>query len=714
MKQILQDLKKGATSVVDVPAPAVRPGHVLIRSTVSLISAGTERMLVEFGRSNMLDKARQQPDKVRMVLDKVKTDGLMPTVQSVQSKLDQPLPLGYSNVGTVIEVGEGVSDLAVGDLVVSNGNHAEIVCVPRNLCAKVPDGVSAESAAFTVVCSIALQGIRLINPTIGENIVVTGLGLIGLVAVQILRANGCNVMGIDTNPERVAQARAMGAEACDLSAGEDPLEKAAAFSNGRGVDGVVLTLATQSDEPMHQAAEMCRQRGRIVLVGVTGLKLSRADFYEKELTFQVSCSYGPGRYDPYYEDQGNDYPFGFVRWTEQRNFEAVLGLMASGQLNVDDMVSHRYKIEDAGAAYDLLAEGNPLGMVLEYPTDKGTEALGQADRVVSLNPTAGGKPSAGTIGMIGSGGYATQILIPAFRDAGAGLGMLASAGGVSSVHAGKKFGFAEATTDAEAVPGADSIDTVVIATRHDSHAKYAVPALQAGKHVFVEKPLAIDRAQLELVKSAYNGAVSDGAAPVLMVGFNRRFSPLIVKSKQLIEARSEPKSFIMTVNAGAIPADHWTQDPVQGGGRIIGEACHFIDLLRFLADAPITRVRGVQMGAAPGVTIRDDKATILLEFEDGSFGTVHYLANGDKSFPKERLEVFCGGSILQMDNFRSLRGFGWPGFKKMKLSRQDKGNAACAAAFIKAIQAGEPSPIPVDQLFEVSAATFDAADSLLD
>ncbi len=712
MKQILQDLKKGGTHVVDVPAPAVRPGHVLVRSLVSLISAGTERMLVEFGRSNMLDKARQQPDKVRMVLDKVKTDGLMPTVQAVQSKLDQPLPLGYSNVGVVVETGAGITDLAVGDIVVSNGPHAEIVCAPRNLCARVPENVSPESAAFTVLAAIALQGIRLIKPTLGENIVVTGLGLIGLVAVQLLRANGCNVLGIDTDASRVAMARELGATTVDLSAGEDPLERAAAFSNGRGVDAVLLTASTKSDEPVHQAAEMCRQRGRIVLVGVTGLKLSRADFYEKEISFQVSCSYGPGRYDPSYEEQGNDYPYGLVRWTEQRNFEAVLGLMADGKLDISNLISHRFGVDKAGEAYDLLAEGAPLGIIIEYPSDAGTAAPGQADRKVALREVRASKPAAGTIGMIGAGNYASQVLIPAFRDAGAGLGLLASAGGVSSVHAGKKFGFASATTDADAVATDDSVDTVVVATRHDSHGHYAAAALDAGKHVFVEKPLAIDREQLDVIRAAYDRALERGDNPLLMVGFNRRFSPLIVKLKQLLDARAEPKSFIMTVNAGMVPDDHWVQDPVQGGGRIIGEGCHFIDLLRFLAGAPITQVQGMQMGIAPGVTIREDKATITLAFADGSFGTVHYLANGHRSFPKERLEVFCGGSVAQLDNFRSLTGYGWPGFKKMKLGKQDKGNAACAAAFIAAIQQGSAPPISAQEIFEVTAATFDAVESL--
>jgi len=713
MKQILQDLKKGATNVVDVPAPAARPGHLVVRTAVSLISAGTERMLVEFGRSNLVDKARQQPDKVRMVLDKVKTDGLVPTVQAVQSKLDQPMPLGYSNVGVVVDVGAGISDLEVGDLIVSNGPHAEVVCVPRNLCARVPAGVTPETASFTVLAAIALQGIRLAAPTLGENVVVTGLGLIGLVTVQILRAAGCSVLGIDTDAQRVALARRLGAQTVDLAAGEDPLEAAAAFSQGRGVDAVLLTVATKSDEPVHQAAEMCRQRGRIVLIGVTGLKLSRADFYEKELTFQVSCSYGPGRYDARYEEQGQDYPYGFVRWTEQRNFEAVLRLMADGKLQTDHLVSHRFPIANASAAYDVLANEAPLGIVIQYADDLTSLArpLEPADRKVVLM-RGRSKPGTGTVGMIGAGNYASQVLIPGLRAAGATLGLLASAGGVSSMHAGTKFGFANATTDPDSVVADPAVDTVVIATRHDTHARYALAALQAGKHVFVEKPLALSRSELQELRSAYAAVEDSGSKPLLMVGFNRRFSPLVVTLKKLLDARAEPKSFVMTVNAGMVPDDHWVQDPVQGGGRIVGEACHFIDLLRFLADAPITKLQGMRMGIAPGVTVRDDKAVLSLLFADGSMGTIHYLANGHRSFPKERLEVFCGGSVIQLDNFRSMVGFGWPGFSKAKLSRQDKGNAQCIAAFITAVKSGGGAPIPTEQLFEVSAATLEAVDCL--
>ena len=713
MKQILQDLSNGETSVVQVPPPAVKPGHLLIRSSVSLISAGTERMLVEFGRSNIIDKARQQPDKVRMVLDKVKTDGLKPTIEAVQSKLDQPLPLGYSNVGVVIGAGLGVSGFEPGDRVVSNGNHAEIVCVPRNLCARIPEGVDDDLASFTVVSAIALQGIRLLQPTLGENIVVTGLGLIGLVAVQLLKANGCNVLGVDLDPAKVALAKSFGADAIDVSSGEDPVEKAMAFSGRQGVDGVLLTASTKSDEPVHQAAEMCRKRGRIVLVGVTGLKLSRADFYEKELSFQVSCSYGPGRYDTSYEEKGNDYPYGFVRWTEQRNFEAVLGLMQQQRIQVSDLVSHKFEIDAAAEAYDILANENPMGIVLQYPQVDPAAPVQAEERTINLSGNAARAGDARvSVGMIGSGGYATRTLIPAFKNAGATLGSLCSAGGVSSTHAGKKFGFAKVTTDAAALIADNDINTVVIATRHDTHAQFVESALAHGKNVFVEKPLVIQRSEVEGIMNALRSAGEKGAAPLLMVGYNRRFSPLVIKAKELLDVRSEPKSFIMTVAAWAIPDDHWIHDPAEGGGRIIAEACHFIDLLRFLAGAPIKRIDAVQMGQAPGVTIRDDKVSITMEFTDGSFGTIHYLSNGHKSFPKERLEVFCGGSVLQLDNFKSLTGYGWPGFKKMKTSGQKKGNAECAAAFVDAIRNGTAAPIPLEETLEITEATFLAIDAL--
>lgn len=716
MKQILQNLKTGETEIVDVPSPRCQPGHLLIRTSCTAVSQGTERMLVEFGKANLLDKARQQPDKVRMVLDKIKTDGLMPTLDAVRHKLDQPLPMGYCNAGVVMEVGAGVSGFAVGDRVASNGKHAQVVAAPKNLCAKVPDTVTDEAAAFTVISAIAMQGVRLAQPTLGEAVVVTGLGLIGLIAVQILRAHGCRVLGIDMDPAKLELARRFGAETVDLSHGEDPLAAAAGFSRGRGVDAVLVAASTKSNEPMHQAALMCRKRGRIVLVGVVGLELSRADFYEKELTFQVSCSYGPGRYDPAYEEAGNDYPIGFVRWTEQRNFEAVLDMMADGRLDLAPLITHRFELSRAAEAYQLVTTGGgSLGILLRYPG-----AVEQSDaslRFRSVRLSEGGSRAARphdsvVLGCIGSGNYASQVLIPAFKNTPAVLKTVVSAQGVSGLHAGRKYGFEEAGTETEAVLTDPDVNVVVVATRHDSHARYVCDTLRARKHVFVEKPLAITRQQLEDIQKTYNEVNADGtAALLLMVGFNRRFAPHVQRMKTLLSAVREPRTLVMTVNAGALPPGHWTQDSEIGGGRIIGEACHFIDLQRFLVGAPIVSVQ-VSAQGDQGQGAGAEQVTITLRFSDGSMGTVHYLSNGHKSFPKERVEVFCAGRILQLDNFRSLRGYGWPGFSKMNLWRQDKGQAACTAAFVDAIRSGTPAPIPFEELAEVTRTTFDIVDAL--
>lgn len=708
MKQILQSLKTGQTEVAEVPCPTPRRGHLLIRTSRTLVSAGTERMLVEFGKAGWIEKARQQPDKVRMVLDKIRTDGLMPTLEAVFNKLDQPLPLGYCNVGTVMQPGGGVTGFEVGDRVVSNGRHAEAVCVPVNLCAKVPTSVSDDEASFTVLGAIALQGIRLVQPTLGETVVVTGLGLIGLVTVQLLRAHGCRVLGLDFDPAKLELARQMGAETVNLGAGADPVAAAQAYSRGRGVDAVIITASTKSNEPVHQAALMCRKRGRIVLVGVTGLELSRADFYEKEISFQVSCSYGPGRYDPSYEDKGNDYPIGFVRWTEQRNFEAVLDMMADGRLDVKPLVSHRFAIGDAERAYELVGGSSPsLGILLEYPDAavKPEVELRKATVALPVRPTATTQVAgAASIAFVGSGNYATAVLIPAFKAAGARLKVVASSGGVSGVHAGRKFGFEETTTETDAVFRDPQVQAVVLSTRHDSHASMTCQALRAGKHVFVEKPLALHADEVTQVEQAVAEAAKVGHAPMVMVGFNRRFAPQVQKVKSLLRSVTGPKSLVFTANAGAIPAEHWTQDREVGGGRIVGEACHFVDLLRFLVGTPITGHRVSVMD-----TKTRDTVCIDLSFADGSIGTVHYFANGSKAFPKERLEVFAAGRVLQLDNFRSLRGFAWPGFSKMKLWRQDKGQKACAAAFTEAVSRGGPSPIPLDEVLEVARVMIDVA-----
>ena len=705
MKQILQSLKTGVTEVAEIPVPSVKPGQLLIQTSHTLVSAGTERMMVEFGKAGWIEKARQQPDKVRMVLDKIKTDGLHPTIEAVFNKLDQPLPLGYCNVGRVAKVGAGKTAFAEGDRVISNGKHAEVVSVPFNLCAKVPDSVSDEEASFTVLGAIALQGIRLVQPTLGETVVVTGLGLIGLMTVQLLRAHGCRVLGLDFDKDKLKLARQFGAEVVDLAAGQDPVKTAESYCRGRGVDAVIVTAATKSSKPIHQAALMCRKRGRIVLVGITGLELSRDDFFKKELTFQVSSSYGPGRYDPNYEEKGQDYPVGFVRWTEQRNFEAVLDMMADNRLDVKPLISHRFAIDEAEKAYDLVGGAGPsLGILLNYPGLDITSAARTVSLKAAWATSTVGKTGNASVSFVGSGNYAMAVLIPAFKAAGARLRIIASSAGVSGVHAGRKYGFDETTTDTNHIFKDAATTAVVITTQHDSHSHFVLQALQSGKHVFVEKPLCLTIRELVEVESAYAAA---GERPMVMVGFNRRFAPQVQKVKELLNSVTGPKAFIMTVNAGAIPADHWTQDPEAGGGRIIGEACHFIDLLRFLAGVPLNNWRRVDMDSPT-----HDTVSLQLGFADGSIGTVHYFANGSKSFPKERLEVFAAGRVLQLDNYRKLTGFGWPGFSKMNLWRQDKGQKTCAKAFLDSIEGRAPVPIPFDELVEVSRVSIELAGTV--
>ena len=709
VRQILQSLDNGETQIVEIPVPLVRPGQLLIQTCASVVSVGTERMLVDFGKANLFQKARSQPERVKEVLNKIRTDGIAPTLAAIRSKLGQPIPLGYSNAGLVIGVGKGVEGYSVGERVVSNGQHAEIVSVPVQLCAKIPDQVTPipfSHAAFTVIASIGLQGVRLAQPTLGERFVVTGLGLIGLLTVQILRANGCEVLGIDVDLGRLALAREFGAKTVNLSAGENPLEAAQLFSNGQGVDGVIITASTKSNEPVHQAAQMSRKRGRIILVGVIGLELSRADFYEKELTFQVSCSYGPGRYDENYESRGIDYPFGFVRWTEQRNFEAVLSLIAHGQLRLEPIISHRFDFDKAKEAYDLVSNGrNVLGVVLEYSD----QPIVQNSTIELKPPLLQNSPMTPVVGVIGAGNYTAQVFMPALAQTKSQLAVIASSGGVSAVHLGKKFQFERVTTDTNSIFQDTKINTIIVTTRHDTHARYVLEALRANKHVFVEKPLAIRHSELTEIKSVYQQMQSNGRAPLIGIGFNRRFAPQIIKMKSLLSGVQDSKVFVMTVNAGFLPANHWTQDLQVGGGRIVGEACHFVDLLRFLAGQSITRVNAVCAENSQGKI--EDRMTINLTFADGSIGTVHYLANGHKGYPKERLEVFAAGRVLLLDNFRKLTGYGWNGFRNYNLSSQDKGHAANIASFMSAIANGQPAPIAFEEILEVTQACFNALES---
>ena len=691
--------------------PVVSGARVLIETRATVVSAGTERMIVEFGKGSLLSKVRQQPEKVRQVLDKARTDGIAVTLEAVQSKLAEPMALGYCQAGVVIERGSSRVPFAPGTRVVSNGTHAEYVSVPHTLVARIPDGVPFDVAAFTPLAAIGLQGVRLAAPTLGETVVVYGLGLIGLLTVQLLRANGCRVIGIDTSTQRLKLGERFGATT--LNAQEtDVVSAVLAMTESVGADAVLLTLATASDEPAHFAAQMSRKRGRLVLVGVTGLNLKRDDFYRKELSFAVSCSYGPGRYDPSFEDQGQDYPLPFVRWTEQRNFDAVLQLMSDGTLDPRPLISHRYAFEDANAAYELLTSGEPsLGIVLDYTGNDG-RAIVPADRVRDLASEFGATgstnvapPASGAFsaGVIGAGGFGTRILIPALKAAGGRLRAVAATQGTSAAIAGRKHGFERSVSDVEMIFADPEIDTVVVLTRHDSHGSLALRGLKAGKHVFVEKPLALSLEELDAIES-----VARAGRTILTVGFNRRFAPLAVALRQELARRTGPVAVVMTVNAGAIPRDHWTQNVESGGGRIVGEACHFLDLARALVGRPIAAIDVVAARDAAGRPL-DDIAHLSLRFTDGSTAVIHYLANGSAAFPKERIEAFADGRIWQIDNWRRLRAWGGGRTLGGAFSKQAKGHGEELRAFASAVRTGGAPPIPYDELFEVSRWAIRAA-----
>ena len=703
MRQLLNQFDTGKITLREVPVPSASGPNLVVETRATVVSPGTERMLVDFGRANLLQKARSQPDKVRQVLDKMRTDGVATTLDAVRAKLDAPIPLGYCHAGVVVEAGPRAGGFSVGDRVVTNGPHAEYARVPHTLAARIPDAVGYDAAAFTPLAAIGLQGIRLAEPTLGETVVVFGLGVIGLLTVQLLRANGCRVVGVDRDAGRLALAERFGAVAVD-GASADPVATVLALTGGVGADAVLLTLASDSHEPMHQAAAMSRKRGRLVLVGVTGLHLSRDDFFKKELSFAVSCSYGPGRYDPAYEEGGADYPLPYVRWTEQRNFEAVLGLMETGQVDPLPLVTHRFGFDDAAEAYDLISGGGEpsLGVVLSY-ADRGGAHPSAAQRTVELKAAAASAPAAHSAAVIGAGNFATRVLIPAMKDAGVRLRTIASGGGTSGAVAGKKFGFERATTDVEAALADPAVDTVYLLTRHDTHARLAIRALQAGKHVFVEKPLALTEEELDAVADA-----ARASGRMVMVGFNRRFAPLAARVGGYLRGRSGPLSVIATVNAGAIPRDHWTQDPAVGGGRIVGEALHWMDLARSLVGAPIVGVHATAARDAAGRAI-DDVAHLALSFADGSTAVVHYLASGARSYPKERIECFWDGKTVEIDNWRRLRRFGIPGSWLERGGKMDKGHAAEIAAWDAAVRSGGPAPIPLDEILEVSRWAIRAA-----
>lgn len=696
MKQIIQDLKRGHTILEDIPVPLVRKGTLLIKTNRSLVSLGTEKMLVEFGKSNLISKARQQPEKVKQVLDKIKTEGLLPTLEAVFNKLDEPIPLGYCNAGEVIAVGENVTEFRVGDRVASNGPHAEIVCVPQNLVAKIPEGVTYEEASFTVIGSIGLQGIRLIHPTMGETIVVIGLGLIGLLTTQLLLANGCNVIGFDFDPQKVRLAVDSGAKAF-LASAVNVVKIVEELTNGVGCDGVIITASTKSNDVISQAAQMSRKKGRIVLVGVIGLDIQRADFFKKELTFQVSCSYGPGRYDENYEFRGQDYPIGYVRWTEKRNFEAVLDAMQKKRVNVNPLITERVPLQDYLKIYNNMG-GESIASILEYPV------TGIANETVLRLPTSLMPPSKGVIGIIGAGNFTKMTLLPALKNTGAFYKYISSAGGLSSKSLARKYSFEYSTTDYKKVLDDHDVDLVMITTRHDLHSAMVIETIEAGKNVFVEKPLAIKREELENIIAAYQVATK----PIsVSVGFNRRFSPHARKAKLLLG--DSVMNIICTMNAGFIPSDVWVQDMNTGGGRIIGEACHFIDLMLYFTGSRVLNVSMSAMGSNPSENT--DNAIITLKFENGSQGVINYFSNGNKEHDKERVEIYSQGRILIIENFRKMKGYGFKGFSSMN-TQLDKGHKAQCKLLLEQVKTGSDPIIPFEDIVNTTKASFAAIDSL--
>lgn len=709
MKQVVQDIRSGETSVIEVPVPTPGRGQALIRTGASLVSVGTERMLVEFAGMSLLDKARSRPDLVRQTLDKARREGLLTAWEAVRNRLDQPMALGYASAGTVIACADGLSDLRPGDRVACAGGgyavHAEYALVPRNLLARLPDEVDFEAGAFATLGAIALHGFRLAEPQVGERVAVIGLGLVGLLAVGVALAGGCSVLGVDIDPGRVELAKAMGAQSTQRSGAE---AAAAAFSRGQGCDIVLVCADTPSADPLELAATVARDRARVVAIGAVGMQLSRKAYYDKELSLRVSRSYGPGRYDPSYEQDGIDYPAAYVRWTEGRNLEAVLELMAAGKLDVRRLISHRFTIDRAPAAYELITSGAPsdlLGVILTYPQPVADEASARRVTFRGAKPAGEGTPV--RLGAIGAGNFASAVLFPTLRGvSGVARIAVASSGGLRAAQAARKFGFRYAASSADEILADATINTVAVLTRHDEHAAQVVAALSAGKHVFCEKPLALDRVSLGQVAEA---ALSSRC--VLTVGFNRRFAPMACGMERFVRPAGEPLLMLYRVNAGTVPLTHWVQDPGQGGGRIIGEVCHFIDLMTFVCGSlPIE----VSAYALPDDTrYRQDNVSISLRFANGSVGTVVYEANGDRSAGKERLEVSGGGRTAILDDFHRLDEFaGGQRRTTRSMLRQDKGHKAEWEAFARAVATGGPPPIPYEQLFAVTTASFAAVDSL--
>jgi len=705
MKQLLQNIKTGKSTIEDVPVPIPRNGQALVKVEASLVSAGTERMVVEFAEKSLVGKARSRPDLVKQVLDKARREGLLSTVQAAFNRLDQPMALGYSSSGTIVALGKNMQGFKVGQRVACAGGgfavHAEYNVVPRNLLTHLPRNVDFESAAFTTLGAIALHGVRLAEPQISENVAIIGMGLLGLLAGQIASAAGCNVLGIDIDPARLELASSLGLPAVSR---DQAVASAQAFTSNRSFDIVLICADTPSNDPVELAGVIARDRARVVATGAVGLTIPRKIYYEKEISFINSRSYGPGRYDLNYEEQGNDYPLGYVRWTEGRNFEAVVDLMSKDKLKVQPLITHRFPIEPGAKAYEVITAKKKekfLGVLLTYPVITQKE-----ESKVTFPSTENRKSQTINLGVLGAGLFANAVLLPSIKKAGdISLVGIASSGGLHAQHSGKKFGFQYAMSSDDEILNDPNINTVAVLTRHDSHAELVVKALRAGKHIFVEKPLAINESQLSKISKQLK---ADGQS-LLTVGFNRRFAPLAQKLHASLKDRTEPLHAHYRVNAGPIPLNHWTQDPEIGGGRIIGEACHFIDFITFLVGAPPVSVTA---HALPDHgKYREDNVSMIFTFSDGSIGVVDYLANGDKSFPKERVEVFCGGQVSVLDDFVSLQTVR-DGTKTVTKAAQDKGWVDEWKIFAKAIREGSEPPIPYEQLIGVTKSTFATVESI--
>lgn len=715
MKQVLQHARTGEIEVAEVPAPKLLPGCVLVRIEASLVSAGTERASSEFASSNIFQKAKARPDLVREVLNKTRRDGLFSTIAAVRSRLDQPSALGYSSAGTVIEVGEGITDISVGDRVACAGAgyavHAEFACIPRLLAAKIPDAsVNFEHAAFTTVGAVALHGVRTAEIQLGDLVAVIGLGLLGQLTVQILKAAGCTVLGMDIASDRAQLARVMGADAVTTSAAEFR-DLCSSRSAGHGADSVLITAETPSSDPVNLAGEIARHRGRVVAVGTVGMDIQRKLYYEKELDFRISRSYGPGRYDAAYEQKGRDYPIGYVRWTETRNMEAFLGLLAESKLDLEPLITHRFPIARAREAYDLITGSTRerfLGVIITYG-EQPAEAL-RLELLPKAAPISVAESAGISAGLLGAGGFASSTLLPVIRkNGGVKLAGVCAANGSHAKHLAEKFGFQYCTTDEDQIFQDPNVNTVVIATRHHLHAGQVLKALRAGKHVFCEKPLCVRMDELAEIARAWH-RIPQERKPLLMLGFNRRFAPMAARLHCFVRQIDEPLALHYRVNVGYLSPEHWANDPEQGGGRLIGEACHFIDFLTFLSGAPPIEVH--TRALANSGRYAGDNFVIALQFANGSQGTITYVANGDRSYSKERLEVFGGGAVAALDDFRHLE-LVRHGKREVFRSRfrQDKGHRAEWQTFATAVAAGGPSPIAFDDVLVSMLATLCAAES---